>query len=69
MTKTRVVGFDKVSDGKQTLWVVYLNKELKINGSTYFKKSSIVVDNLPENIYGSEVTVDWKSNTIKKVEK
>ena len=68
MTKTKVVGYDKVTDGKQTLYIVHLNKEFTLNGSTYFQKSSIVVKELPERIYGATVTVDWKNNTIKKVE-
>ena len=68
MSKTTVVGFDKVTDGKQTLYIVYLNKEFEVNGTTLFKKSSIVVNNLPDKIYGATVIVDWKSNTITKVE-
>ena len=68
MTKLKVVGFDRVTDGKQKLFLVHLNSEFKINGTTYFKKSSIVVDKLPDNIYGATVEVDWKKNTITKVE-
>lgn len=65
----KVVGFDRVSDGKNKLYVVYLNKEMKIQNSVLFKKSSIVVDTLPDNVYGKEVKVFWKENRIEKVEK
>lgn len=68
MSKTTVVGFDKVTDGKQTLYIVYLNKEFTVNGTTLFKKSSIVVNNLPDKIFGATVQVDWKTNTLTKVE-
>ena len=69
MTKTRVIGFDKVSDSKNnTRYIVYLQKAFDYNGETLFKKSSIIVDELPDNVYNAEVTVDWKKNIITKVE-
>lgn len=69
MTKTRVIGFDKVSDSKNnTHYIVYLEKAFDYNGETMFKKSSIIVDELPDKVYGAEVTVDWKKKTITKVE-
>lgn len=69
MSKTTVVGFDRVTDSKNnTQYIVYLKTAIEIKGETLIKKSSIVVDSLPEKIYGATVIVDWKANTLKKVE-
>ena len=69
MAKTTVIGYDRVSDSKNnTQYIVYLKTAFTISGETLFKKSSIVVSELPDKIVGSQVIVDWKSNVLKKVE-
>ena len=67
-TITKVVAYDRLSDASgNTCYIVYLKRVYSFQGQDFFKKSSIVVEHLPANIVGATVTVDWKSNTIKKV--
>jgi hypothetical protein len=69
MSTTKVVGLDRVTDSKNnTQYIVDLKTAFEVKGETLFKKSSIVVSELPKNIFGATVIVDWKSNTISKVE-
>ena len=68
MSKYKVIGFDRMSDKEQTVYLVWLRKTVVKNGKTYTSTQNIVVKELPEKVYGAEVTVDWKSETITKVE-
>lgn len=70
MQKSKIfVGYDKVSDAKNnTLFIIYIKEAFEFKGETLFKKSSLVVDKLPEARVGDQIQIDWKSNKIMKVE-
>lgn len=69
MSKTVFVGFEKIYDTKNnSQYIIYLKTFFELKGEQRFKKSNLVVDELPEARVGDNVKVDFKKNSIVKVE-